>query len=102
MSRTFLQIYALVKRIPEGSVASYGAIARLFGNPRLARVVGYAMRACGDPSVPCHRVVHRDGRLPASFGVGGSAAQSAMLRAEHVGFLPDGRVDMARHEWRGE
>ena len=26
----------------------------------------------------------------------------ALLEAEGVTFLPDGRVDMARHQWTGE
>ena len=102
MGTTFTDICAIVKRIPAGRVASYGGVARMFGNPRLSRVVGYAMRGCTDGSVPCHRVVHADGRLAEAFGVGGNSVQRAMLLAEGAPFLPDGRVDMARCEWRGD
>ena len=93
-------IYGIAKQIPLGRVASYGLIAFLTGNPRRSRIVGSAMRVCSDPAVPCHRVVYGDGSLSRSFGSGGSADQAALLRAEGVPFLLDGRVDMARALWR--
>ncbi len=102
MTEIFPRIYETVKKIPEGRVASYGQIALLAGNPHWARVTGYAMHACNDASVPCRRVVHKDGSLSESFGIGGSREQRAMLESEGVGFLPDGRVDMRKFEWRGE
>ena len=59
---TFERVYAAVRLIPRGSVATYGQIARAIGNPRLARVVGYALHVNPEPGViPCHRVVRRDG-----------------------------------------
>ena len=36
---TFERVYAAVRLIPRGSVATYGQIARAIGNPRLSRVV---------------------------------------------------------------
>ena len=41
---TFDKVYAAVKLIPRGSVATYGQIAAAIGNKRLARVVGYAIK----------------------------------------------------------
>ena len=43
---TFEEIWAVVRQIPPGKVATYGQIARLTGRPRGARLVGYAMAAC--------------------------------------------------------
>ena len=43
MENTFEKIYAAVRAIPPGRVTTYGQIAPLVGNPRLARVVGYAL-----------------------------------------------------------
>ena len=40
---TFDKVYAAVRLIPRGSVATYGQIAAAIGNKRLARVVGYAL-----------------------------------------------------------
>lgn len=99
---SFDRIYAVVRRIPRGTVATYGQVAQLVGEPRWARVVGYALHANPDPdSIPCHRVVTRDGRTAPAFAFGGADVQRALLEADGVGFLPDGRVDMARYRWEG-
>ena len=65
----FGAFYDITRRIPAGKVATYGQIARLAGMPRCARIVGYAMAACQDPSVPCHRVVDRFGGTKRCFDV---------------------------------
>ena len=39
------EVLSVVGEIPEGTVATYGQIARLAGMPRCARLVGYAMAA---------------------------------------------------------
>lgn len=97
----FERTYDVVRQIPEGRVASYGQVARMMGAPRCARQVGYAMHASPGVagSVPCHRVVFRDGSLCRGFAFGGPGEQRRMLEAEGVGFLEDGRVDMARFSW---
>ena len=64
---TFEKIYDIVRKIPAGKVATYGQIAHLLGNPRLSRVVGYAMHSCLYDDVPCHRVVNRFGQFAKSF-----------------------------------
>jgi len=100
---TFEKIYSVVRQIPEGKVSTYGQIARLAGNPKWARVVGYALHvnpAFGE--IPCHRVVNREGRTAPAFAFGGSDVQRAMLESEGVTFLPDGRVDLEKHNWNGE
>ena len=97
---SFEKIYEIVCRIPEGKVATYGQVARLAGNPRWARVVGYALHATpAFGKIPCHRVVNKEGRTAPAFAFGGSDVQKAMLEAEGVLFLPDGRVDMAQCLW---
>ena len=96
------RIYAVVRQIPPGSVASYGQVAFLAGNPRGARGVGFALHRNPEPGViPCHRVVFKDGGLCSGFAFGGEGAQRALLEAEGVEFLPDGRVNMARYGWLG-
>ena len=97
----FSRVYEVVRQIPEGRVASYGQVARLVGEPRKARFVGFAMH--GSPGmaggVPCHRVVFKDGSLAPGFAFGGPDVQRSMLEEEGVGFLPDGRVDMDAFQW---
>ena len=88
----FAAFYAVVRRIPAGKVATYGQIARLAGMPRCARTVGYAMAACTDPSVPCHRVVDRLGGTKAAFDTLAPGTQRALLEAEGVIFDEQERV----------
>ncbi len=95
---TFEQIYEEVRLIPKGRVASYGYIACRVGNPRLSRVVGYALHTNPRPGeIPCHRVVMKDGRLSPAFAFGGENKQRELLENEGITFLADGRVDMAKH-----
>ena len=93
------KVYAFVKNIPRGKVATYGQVARLAGMPRCARTVGYAMAGCKDPSIPCHRVVDRFGGTKACFDTYAPGTQRAILEAEGVIFRPDGTVDLAQSQW---
>lgn len=96
----FERIYAVVQTIPRGKVASYGQVAALAGNPRWARVVGYALHVNPKPGeIPCHRVVTKDGATSPAFAFGGQDMQRTLLEEEGVTFLPDGRVDMEKHRW---
>ena len=93
-------VYDVVRQIPEGRVASYGQVARLVGKPRNARFVGFALHVNPEPIItPCHRVVFKDGALAPGFAFGGEDEQRRLLEAEGIGFLPDGRVDMAHFAW---
>ena len=50
----FERVYDMVEQIPEGMVATYGQIARLVGEPRKARYVGFALHSNPRPGeVPC-------------------------------------------------
>lgn len=93
--RFFKQVYAIVRRIPEGNVVSYGQIAKMLGSRRGARAVGWAMRKCPD-DCPWQRVVREDGTI-----AGGEMAslRQAMLIKEGVPFTSDGRVDIEKCRW---
>ncbi|MBQ8144853.1 MAG: MGMT family protein [Butyricicoccus sp.] len=102
MGDTFERIYTVVRRIPRGCVATYGTVAMLAGNPRWARVVGYALHANPDPEgIPCYRVVNRDGRTSPAFAFGGEDVQRRLLEADGVPFLPNGNVDLSECAWCG-
>lgn len=97
---SFERIYAVVQQIPRGKVATYGQIARLAGNSRWSRVVGYALHANPDPDgIPCYRVVDRNGCTSKAFAFGGEDRQRALLEADGIPFLPDGRVDLSACQW---
>src|ERR1700716_1742340 len=93
------RVYEIVASVPYGSVITYGAIARLLGDPRKAREVGWAMAATPDrqPRIPAHRVINVRGELSGGPAFGGYEIQRARLEAEGVRFLEDGRVDLDRH-----
>lgn len=96
----FERIYAVVRQIPRGKVASYGQVAALAGNRRWARVVGYALHVNPDPEgIPCYRVVTKDGRVSRAFAFGGENEQVRLLLADGVEFDAEGRVMMDRYQW---
>lgn len=89
------QILSLVEEIPEGSVASYGQIARLIGREENARLVGKVLsRAEFYGDFPCHRVVNHAGRTAPGW-----PQQRLLLEAEGVEFLPNGCVNLKKHLW---
>ena len=97
---TFAKIYEIVRQIPKGSVATYGDVSFLAGNPRLARVVGYALHQNPDPeTIKCHRVVNREGRVSSAFVFGGKNEQIRRLRQEGVEVSDDGFVDLQKYRW---
>ena len=89
------EILSVVEEIPEGSVATYGQIARLIGRPKNSRLVGKVLSMSqfyGD--YPCHRVVNHAGRLAPGWDM-----QRELLADEGVEFKPNGNVDMKRFGW---
>lgn len=99
---TFEKIYEIVKKIPRGKVATYGQIARLAGNAKWSRAVGYALHANPDPNgTPCFRVVNRFGGLAPAFAFGGTDAQARLLRAEGIEVRADNTVDLEKYLWNG-
>ncbi len=97
----FHAVYAVVRRVPRGRVATYGQIARLLGAPRSARIVGWAMHGTPPGSgVPWQRVVQQGGGLSATVWPSDPGRQRRLLEREGVAFRLDGRVDMAAHQWR--
>jgi len=91
-------VHRLVRRVPRGSVVTYGQVAVLLGVPGAARAVGQAMRAC-PPGVPWHRVVSARGAISRRENAGSMLSQRLLLEGEGVAFVR-GAVMLARHRWR--
>ncbi|MGH7742331.1 MAG: MGMT family protein [Candidatus Eiseniibacteriota bacterium] len=90
----------MIRRIPKGRVASYGAVADAAGLAGHARLVGYALYASAPDAVPWHRVVNARGVLSlASLDPDGALTQRMRLEREGVTFDARGRVRMERHRW---
>ncbi|MCL2797546.1 MAG: MGMT family protein [Firmicutes bacterium] len=93
----FSAFYSVVAQIPKGNVMNYGAVAELAGFKGCARQVGFALHLNPDPeTIPCHRVVFKDGSLSSAFAFGGINRQRELLEGEGVGFDGD-KVDMDKH-----
>lgn len=96
----FSRIYKVVCDIPKGKVATYGLVATLAGNPRWARVVGYALHNNPSPGIiPCHRVVNREGKVADAFVFGGGNVQRDMLEKEGIAFERDGHINLEKFLW---
>lgn len=94
-------IWATVRRIPRGRVATYGQVAALAGLEGRARQVGYALHALPDRSdVPWHRVVSARGEVSPRSAGDSHELQRILLEAEGVEFDLRGRLDLARFGWK--
>lgn len=101
MSEFYDGIYAVVCRIPEGRVATYGQIARLLNRPRGARQIGYALAALSDDrQVPWYRVVNAQGGISRRAKCGYEDYQRILLESEGVTFDESGRIDLSKFLWR--
>lgn len=95
----YQRIYAVVRQIPKGRVATYGQVARLAGLPRHARQVGYALHALPEASdVPWHRVINAKGRISLRRECGADITQQLRLEREGVCFI-GGRVPLNDYGW---
>lgn len=98
---TYQQIYAVVRRIPRGRVATYGQVAALAGLAGHARQVGYALHALpGGTTVPWHRVINARGEVSPRSVPGPELSQRMLLEQEGVRFDLRGRVDLRASGWR--
>jgi len=81
----FERVYTVVRQIPYGKVTSYGAIAKVLGAARSARMVGWAMNAAHNlEDVPAHRVVNRKGLLTGKHHFDGTNLMQQLLESEGV------------------
>jgi O-6-methylguanine DNA methyltransferase len=80
-------------QVPRGKVISYGGLAAQSNSS--PRGVGSVMRTNPVPwAIPCHRVIHSDGRLGKLGGsISGTKEKARILRAEGVLFNRNGTVN---------
>jgi methylated-DNA-protein-cysteine methyltransferase related protein len=103
VAQLYRSIYAVVRRIPRGHVATYGQVAELAGLPGGARVAGAAMKTCkpGD-RLPWQRVIGKAsanrGRIAIHDPVG-AAVQRQLLGDEGVHIGDTGLIALDRYGW---
>jgi len=97
----FSRVYAVTKKIPEGRVTSYGAIAAYLGTPGAARMVGWALNNSHylDEFIPAHRVVNRIGMLTGKHHFHGENVMKELLESEGVEIVNDQVKDFKNLLW---
>ncbi len=99
----FERVYEVARQIPYGKVTSYGAIAKVLGAARSARMVGWAMNASHNlEDVPAHRVVNRNGLLTGKHHFDGTNLMQQLLESEGVVVKDNQIVDFQKHFWEPE
>ena len=99
-STSYARIYAVVARVPEGRVVTYGQVAELAGLPGQARQVGYALHALPSGSdLPWHRVINARGEVSRRAELGWEGFQRQLLEEEGVIFDCHGRIELDRYRW---
>jgi len=103
VERLYRAIYAVVRRIPTGRVATYGQVAELAGIPGGGRVAGAAMKT-SKPShrLPWQRVIGKAGKTRGRIAIHdpvGAAVQRQLLEAEGVTVGDTGLVALDVFGW---
>lgn len=93
------RVWQIVASIPEGTVTTYGEVARLAGSPRAARQVdGVLKRLPEGSTLPWHRVVNRQGVI--SLTGPDLQRQRQALLSEGVIVSGKGEIDLGTYRWR--
>ena len=96
----FERVYEVARQIPYGKVTSYGAIAKVLGAARSARMVGWAMNASHDlEDVPAHRVVNRNGLLTGKHHFDGTNLMQQLLESEGIKIQNNQIVNFEKYYW---
>ena len=103
VAQLYRAIYAVVRRIPAGRVATYGQVAELAGIPGGARVAGAAMKT-SQPSdrLPWQRVIGKAGPNRGRIAIHdpvGAAVQRQLLDDEGVAVGDTGLIALDRYGW---
>jgi methylated-DNA-protein-cysteine methyltransferase-like protein len=99
----YTRIYAVVKKIPRGKVASYGQVARIAGLERHARLAGYALHSLPDDlvnKIPWHRVINAQGYVSIRANPIAASLQKKLLEHEGILFDSRDRIDMKKFGWK--
>jgi methylated-DNA-protein-cysteine methyltransferase related protein len=97
----YRSIYAVIRTIPKGRVATYGQVAEVAGLPRGARIAAAALKV-SDGQVPWQRVCGKAGRARARISIldpMGAAMQRAILEGEGVAVGDAGTIDLGVYGW---
>ncbi|MCL5992506.1 MAG: MGMT family protein [Bacteroidetes bacterium] len=96
----FQKVFKIVAEIPYGKITTYGEIAQAIGLKSSARMVGWALNSTiGDSSLPCHRVINRNGELTGKRHFRTPTLMREMLENEGIEFIGEA-VNLKKHLWK--
>ncbi len=98
MTIDYSLVYALIREVPKGEVASYGMIASLLpgvGPRQVARALSHLPRGV---KTPWQRIIQSSGSVAERVG---AERQRTLLRKDGVAFRKNGAVDWKAHRWQG-
>lgn len=94
------RVWLIVHGIPRGKVTSYGAVAKLAGLPRGARLIGRILAQLpAGSALPWHRVVNSRGQISLPPGSASYREQRERLLSEGIEINND-RIDFKRFGWQ--
>lgn len=94
------RVLRLIKSVPKGNVATYGLIAKLAGNPRGSRGVGWLLHSCTIKyNLPWQRIIKSNGRLSFPETSRKFHLQKNKLAAEGI-TVANGRVNLKKFLWK--
>jgi methylated-DNA-protein-cysteine methyltransferase-like protein len=103
VAQLYRAIYAVVRRIPVGRVATYGQVAELAGIPGGGRVAGAALKVSSRAGpLPWQRVIGKAGPNRGRIAIHdpvGAAVQRQLLGQEGVEINDSGLVALDRYGW---
>lgn len=88
------KVLNFLRTIPTGKVVTYGQIAQIMGNKKLARVIGNILHNNPNEDLyPCYKVVNRLGKLSPNYAFGGINKQKEKLEKEGI-MVENDKVDL--------
>ena len=96
MATDYDPVYALIREVPKGEVASYGMIASLLAGIG-PRQVARALRSA-PKGLPWYRIITSSGTMADHSG---AVRQAELLKKEGVAFRANGAVDWSANRSRG-
>lgn len=100
LQEDFEKIWATIRRVPLGRVATYGQIAAECGFPKRPRLTAQALaHVPPGMELPWHRIINAQGRSSMPEGSRGHREQLRRLKAEGVKIVK-GRIDLDEYRWQ--
>ena len=103
LRRLYRALYAVIRKIPRGRVATYGQIAELAGIPGGARIAAASLKVSKPTdALPWQRVIGKRGKTSGRVAIHdpvGAAIQRQLLEAEDVAIGETGLVDLREFGW---